>query len=236
MSQSAPPAIFNFNSHSVRVVMRDGEPWFVCSDVADALNYRDAEVAARHLGAHQKADTPIRCTSSNGTEQARTVTIINESGLYRLVLRSRKPEALAFSDWVTGEVLPSIRKTGGYALHSTIHPPEWDRPRDACAPRDSSGDHLGLPRSIRTTMKLVQSLKVWVSLNLDGKARDDLWELVNEIELLLHTCLTEVAESLIHIGIATRFLQRWQGIVPLAVNAPHRNAVAGKSPNRATRK
>jgi len=114
LGASAQPTPFNFGERVVRVIVRDGEPWFVASDVCAALGYRDAEKGTRILGTHQKADTQIVGISSNGTEQTRRVTIINESGLYRLVLRSRKPEALAFSKWVTGEVLPSIRKTGGY--------------------------------------------------------------------------------------------------------------------------
>lgn len=105
---------FEFRNHSVRVVMRNGEPWFVAADVATALEYRDAANAARSLPERQKADTRIVSTSSNGTKQARSVTIVSEGGLYRLVLRSRKPEAEAFTDWVTDEVLPAIRKTGSY--------------------------------------------------------------------------------------------------------------------------
>ena len=118
---------FAFHDHNVRTVLVDGEPWFVLSDVAKALSYRDACNAGRCLSDGQKADTQIVSTSSGGTEQARTVTIINESGLYRLVLRSRKPEAVAFSDWVTGEVLPAIRKQGFYMangaeqLHEAIN-------------------------------------------------------------------------------------------------------------------
>ena len=105
---------FNFHSREVRIVIRNGDPWFIASDVALALGYRDAANAARNVGDHQKADTQIVSISSNRTEQSRTVTLISEGGLYRLVLRSRKPEAVAFSDWVTDEVLPSIRKTGSY--------------------------------------------------------------------------------------------------------------------------
>lgn len=108
MTQSAP-VVFNFQSHPVRTVLRDGEPWFVATDVAEALGYRDAEVAARHLGAHQKG---VHLIGVPGQK----LTLINESGMYRLVLRSRKPEAVAFSDWVTGEVLPAIRKTGRYEM------------------------------------------------------------------------------------------------------------------------
>jgi prophage antirepressor-like protein len=109
MSQSIIP--FHFHASDIRIVMRNGEPWFIASDVAAALGYRNAPDAARYLSDHQKGSTLIERRTSGGNPN---VTIINESGLYRLVLRSRKPEALAFSDWVTGEVLPSIRKTGGY--------------------------------------------------------------------------------------------------------------------------
>lgn len=109
MAQSIIP--FDFHSHPVRIVMRDGEPWFVATDVAKALGYRNAPDAARNLDDHQRNTTQIVRRTSGGNPN---VTIISESGLYRLVLRSRKPEALKFSDWVTGEVLPSIRKTGAY--------------------------------------------------------------------------------------------------------------------------
>jgi prophage antirepressor-like protein len=111
LGTSAQITPFNFGTHAVRVVMRNGEPWFVATDVAEALGYRNAPDAARNLSEHQKASTQIVRSTSGGNPN---VTIINESGLYRLVLRSRKPEAEKFSDWVTGEVLPSIRKTGSY--------------------------------------------------------------------------------------------------------------------------
>lgn len=110
VSAQSAPSVFNFGAHAVRIVVRDGEPWFVAADVAAALGYRDAQDAGRSLKPEQKGTQNVR---TPGGEQR--VTIINESGLYRLVLRSRKPEAEKFSDWVTGEVLPSIRKTGGYA-------------------------------------------------------------------------------------------------------------------------
>ncbi|AIC12461.1 BRO-N domain-containing protein [Xylella fastidiosa] len=113
MTRSIIP--FDFHSHTVRVVMRDGNPWFIATDVAVALGYRDAANAARHVGAHQKG-THIVSTIKGNQE----LTIVSEGGLYRLVLRSRKPEAVAFSDWVTDEVLPSIRKTGSYSTTGTM--------------------------------------------------------------------------------------------------------------------
>lgn len=100
---------YSFKGHPVRIVMRDGEPWFVCTDVAEALGYATAKDAARNLSAQHKGGQIVPTPGGN-----QELTVISEGGLYRLVLRSRKPEAVAFCDWVTDEVLPSIRKTGSY--------------------------------------------------------------------------------------------------------------------------
>ena len=109
MADALSPSIYAFHSHSVRIVMRDGEPWFVATDVASALGYSSPKDAAEHLDADEKGSATTR---TPGGDQK--VTVINESGLYALVLRSRKPEARKFAKWVTSEVLPSIRKTGRY--------------------------------------------------------------------------------------------------------------------------
>ena len=106
--------IFNFQSQEIRTFTRDGEPWFVAADVAQALDYRDAHNLTRILEAYEK-DTHIVSTPGNNQE----MTIINESGLYSAILKSRKPEAKAFKRWVTCEVLPTIRKTGGYRAPKT---------------------------------------------------------------------------------------------------------------------
>ena len=94
------PLVFNFGEHTVRVMVCDGDPWFVASDVAKALEFQDAAKAARMLPEKHKR-------ALKGMHQA---TLISEGGLYRMVLRSRKPSAIAFSDWVMDEVLPSMRK------------------------------------------------------------------------------------------------------------------------------
>ena len=104
------PAEFTFGGRAIRVIQRDGESWFVATDVATALGYASPKDAAEHLDADEKGSAIAR---TPGGEQR--VTVINESGLYALVLRSRKPEARKFAKWVTSEVLPSIRKTGAYA-------------------------------------------------------------------------------------------------------------------------
>lgn len=96
----------------VRTVEIDGEPWFVGKDVAEALGYRDTSDA---LKKHVDADDKLtRRFADSG--QAREMYIINESGLYSLILSSKLPGAKEFKRWVTSEVIPSIRKTGGYTL------------------------------------------------------------------------------------------------------------------------
>lgn len=101
---------FNFEGSNVRIVARDGEPWFVLADVCRVLEVGNAPQAATRLDDDEKgiinSDTP-------GGRQ--NVTIINESGLYSLILTSRKPQAKRFKKWVTSEILPSIRKMGTYS-------------------------------------------------------------------------------------------------------------------------
>jgi len=114
LSASAP-TIFNFRSTEVRTLVLDGEVWFVASDVAKALGYPEAKDMTRILDEDEAGRHIVPVRSENGVEQNREVTIVNESGLYHAVLKSRKPEAKPFRKWVTSEVLPAIRKTGQYA-------------------------------------------------------------------------------------------------------------------------
>lgn len=102
--------IFNFQSNEVRVVKDDnGEPWFVAKDVCSVLGIGNSRQATSYL------DDDERGVTTNDTLSGRQeMCVINESGLYSLVLHSRKPEAKAFKKWITSEVLPSIRKHGGY--------------------------------------------------------------------------------------------------------------------------
>lgn len=109
MALSSTPVVFNFVSNTLRVVMRDGEPWFVAADVCAALGISRTDDGVGRLDDDEKDADSIR---TPGGDQE--MTVINESGLYALVLRSRKPEARKFAKWVTSEVLPAIRKTGSY--------------------------------------------------------------------------------------------------------------------------
>lgn len=110
--------IFNSNLHpefgNLRTLTIDGEPWFVGKDVAEALGYSNTKKAILdHVDADDK--TLIQ-RSQNVTFEVpnRGMIIINESGLYSLILSSKLESAKTFKHWVTAEVLPTIRKTGGY--------------------------------------------------------------------------------------------------------------------------
>ena len=102
--------VFNYQSHEVRTVEQDGEPWFVLKDVCKVLGLTTPARVAERLDSDEVSLTHL--TDSMGRQQE--TTVINESGLYNVILRSDKPEAKPFRKWVTSEVLPSIRKTGGY--------------------------------------------------------------------------------------------------------------------------
>mgnify|MGYP000752482509 CR=1 FL=1 len=93
----------------VRTMNKDGEPWFVAVDVCKALEISNNRMAINRLDDDEKG---VSLTDTLGGKQ--DMTIINESGLYSLVLGSRKPEAKKFKRWITHEVIPSIRRTGGY--------------------------------------------------------------------------------------------------------------------------
>lgn len=116
-------AIFSNESFgNVRTTMIDGNPWFVARDVCDCLGL-DSSNISKLLDEDEKGSYTVR--TLGGDQRMLT---INESGLYSLVLRSRKPEAKAFKRWITHEVLPSIRKTGGYG-QTTL--PNFNNPVEA---------------------------------------------------------------------------------------------------------
>lgn len=106
--------IFKSNEFGeVRSFIKNGEPWFVAKDVCDILGLTNPSESLKALDDDEKSTLRI-------SEGGPAVNIINESGLYTLVLRSRKPEAKKFKKWVTTEVLPSIRKYGAYMTDNTI--------------------------------------------------------------------------------------------------------------------
>ena len=100
----------------IRTIQQNGEPWFVGKDVAKILGYERADNAIRnHVDDEDKLMHQISASGQN-----REMYIINESGLYSLILSSKMPKAKEFKHWVTGEVLPAIRKHGGYLTPDKI--------------------------------------------------------------------------------------------------------------------
>lgn len=112
--------IFKYENNDVRTVEMNDEPWFVLKDVCGVLGLSNHKVTAQRLDRDEVSQTYL--TDSIGRKQE--TTVINESGLYSVILRSDKPEAKPFRKWVTSEVLPSIRKNGGYIAGQEQMTPE----------------------------------------------------------------------------------------------------------------
>jgi len=107
---------FQFDHHAIRVqIDASGEPWFVAADVCAALDLPETHKAVARLDDDEKGRNSI--PTPGGSQE---MTVVNESGLFNLVLGSRKPEAKRFKRWVIHEVLPSIRKTGSYAVPGSV--------------------------------------------------------------------------------------------------------------------
>lgn len=107
---------FTYNSNEVRTVEMNGEPWFVLKDVCEVLGISHITDTAKRMDEDEVGQTEV--TDSMGRKQS--TYVINESGLYNVILRSDKPEAKPFRKWVTSEVLPSIRKHGAYMTPETL--------------------------------------------------------------------------------------------------------------------
>ncbi|WNI17601.1 phage antirepressor [Actinacidiphila sp. ITFR-21] len=114
------PLVFPETNKCVRVLMINGAPWWVARDVCSVLEMERPDAALRGLDDDEKGAHTV---STPGGDQR--MSVINESGLYSMILRSRKAEARAFKKWITGEVLPEIRRTGGYGADKAA----FDTPR-----------------------------------------------------------------------------------------------------------
>lgn len=108
--------VFNYNGNEVRTIQKDGETWWVLKDVCAVLGISDVRRVAERLDVDEWSQTPV----SDRLGRSQDTYIINESGLYNVILRSDKPEAKPFRKWVTSEVLPSIRKHGAYMTPQKI--------------------------------------------------------------------------------------------------------------------
>ena len=112
-------AFENAQFGTIRAVSENGEPWFVAKDVCDALGIARQQDSTRHLDDDERGECLVDTPSGK-----QSMVVVNEPGFYRLILKSRKPEAKAFKRWVTHEVLPAIRRTGGYIAAKQDETPE----------------------------------------------------------------------------------------------------------------
>lgn len=140
------PTVFNHPEFGeLRTVEIDGVVWFVGKDVAEALGYSKSRNAiAAHVDEEDKTHAPIQGGCSTGIQDT---IVINESGLYALILSSKLPSAKEFKHWVTAEVLPSIRKTGGY-----VNPSQSDLFLDTYLPFADQNTRL----LFKTTLDTIQ--------------------------------------------------------------------------------
>jgi len=156
---------FSFSTQALRVVMIDGEPWFVAADVCEALSIGNVSLAVngradRTDGGLDDDEKGVATVNTPSGEQQ--MLTVNESGLYALIFKSRKPEAKKFKKWVTAEVLPAIRKTGRYEAQP-------QQPRHAAREQLNSADMQNLRRLIwlladRMHYKEVWSQAIWCYL------------------------------------------------------------------------
>jgi prophage antirepressor-like protein/mRNA-degrading endonuclease toxin of MazEF toxin-antitoxin module len=107
--------VFSYQGNQVRTVLKDGEPWFVAADVCEILNHSNSRKAVADMVDPEDVTKGYIPHPQNPTKNLE-VTIINESGVYSLVLRSNLPEAKAFKRWITHDVIPQIRRTGSYSV------------------------------------------------------------------------------------------------------------------------
>ena len=118
MSEAIQKFVFA-NANEVRAVMRNNEPWFVAKDVCKILGTRTDNVR-QIVGNKRVATINPYIVGDNGRGHGKDILLVNEAGLYKLVLAGRKKEAVKFQDWVVEEVLPSIRKHGVYMTDRTL--------------------------------------------------------------------------------------------------------------------
>lgn len=107
--------VFTYSGSQVRTIIKDGEVWFVAKDVCEVLGITKHRDAISRLSDRQRGS--VKVDTLGGPQE---MAAINEAGVYKLVFRSNKPEAERFSDWVAEEVLPTIRKTGGYVANDDL--------------------------------------------------------------------------------------------------------------------
>lgn len=151
---------YTFEQETVRVVMLGEDPWWIATDVARVLGYGHTPHMLRIMDDDEKG---VHNTDTPGGQQQ--LTIVSESGLFAAILKSRKPEAKRFRRWVTGEVLPSLRRHGRYEMDDGA-PPSLPSPalEDAELPRLNAA--IGIMREARQIWGREECRRIWIRIGL----------------------------------------------------------------------
>lgn len=163
MSNNVQP--FTYRDHAVRVITIDGEPWFVLADLCKVLNLAKPSRVAMRIADDMKG---AHLMSTLGGDQE--MTTVSEAGMYEVIIRSDKPEAAAFRRWITSEVLPSIRKHGGYLTDEKIEDILTDPDtiiQLATQLKAERSQRLALEERQRLLTPKAHAFDLWLSTNAD---------------------------------------------------------------------
>ncbi len=200
---SALAQVFEYDAGELRTTVIEDEPWFVAADVCSILKFRMASDALRALDADEKGYAVVR---TPGGDQR--MSVVNESGLYALIFRSRTDGAKRFRKWVTSDVLPAIRKTGQYEIaeQNRNNPAipqsfadalqlaadqarEIERQNEAIAelePRAAQADHHRAADGLISVGDFANKLKGWAQINHKVKVKHpEVWDFLGDIGLLI---------------------------------------------------
>lgn len=194
--------VFAFKGREVRTVLVDGAPWFVLADVCSVLEIGNPSMVSSRIEADALSTAEV--IDSLGRKQ--TARTVSEAGLYDVVFMSRKPEARDFQRWVTGEVLPSIRRTGSYSVPSfdvasldgiaalaaaasaAVEEARAARAEVAVlAPKAAQADTFRQSEGLRTIGDLANDLKVHVAANMPGRKvrQQDVFDQAGRLGLII---------------------------------------------------
>lgn len=142
------PFVFPVTGQQVRTVTIDGQPWFVAADVTDILGYANGRDAVAKLPERMRNSVALADGNRGNPNRA----VVNEPGVWRLVMRSTLDQAEAFQDWLAEEVIPSIRRTGTYSLPGAIESAE--APATVLAHERWNQPHKGMEAFVQLTINL----------------------------------------------------------------------------------
>ena len=215
--------VFNFNNNEVRTLLINDEPYFVGKDIAEVLGYKNPRKAMLDHVDEEDKTYGVTIRDSIGREQK--PICINESGLYSLILSSKLPQAKEFKRWVTSEVLPAIRKTGGYKLPQTpmdILKVTYDalkETNDTVAKHDlrikeleenkslTPGEYNYISRAVKNKVKTVMKE---LDMNLIGKQRSQIYHAINRDLNCFIGIKTRSQFKAKDFDKALEFIEKWQ--------------------------